>query len=445
VVGDPSRRVQWATMDRVVTRFAPSPTGYLHVGGARTGLFNWLYARHHRGEFVLRIEDTDRSRSTDEAIQQVIDSLTWLGLDWDRFARQTERVDQHVEAARQLERDGHAYTSEGALWFSVPREGVTTVDDKLLGPVEYNHRELKDMVILRSDGTPTYNFACVVDDADMGITHVIRGDEHLNNTPKQLLMYRALGLEPPTFAHIPLILGPDKTKLSKRHGAVSVLEYRRRGFVPEALINFLARLGWAYGDQEVFSRDELIELFDLPGVGKSAAVFDETKLLWLNHQWLHRIDLERLADELAHWFVSAGVATEQQVAALSPERLQTATVKLRERGRTLEHMAEMGRFMFPGELPVPEDTRGLFTDEVCNALGQIADAVEAAGDPPPEALEKLVRNELDRLGLSLKQVAQPMRVLVTGTKVGPGLFEVLYLAGPTNVASRLRSASEKVP
>jgi len=429
-------------MDRVVTRFAPSPTGYLHVGGARTGLFNWLYARHHGGEFVLRIEDTDRSRSTEEAIQQVIDSLTWLGLDWDRFARQTERLDQHVEAARQLERDGHAYRSEGALWFRIPREGVTTVSDKLLGPVEYNHRELKDMVILRSDGTPTYNFACVVDDADMGITHVIRGDEHLNNTPKQLLMYRALGLEPPTFAHIPLILGPDKTKLSKRHGAVSVLEYRRRGFVPEALVNFLARLGWACGDQEVFSRDELIALFDLPGVGKSAAVFDESKLLWLNHQWLNRFELDYLADALASWMVSTGVATEQQVAALSQERLKMAAEKLRERGRTLVQMAEMGRFMFPGELPVPDDARELFTPAVCQALGSIADVVEGAGDPPPAELERLVRGELERLGLSLKQVAQPIRVSVTGTRVGPSLFEVLYMAGPSNVAHRLRSAAK---
>ncbi|MFO8034897.1 MAG: glutamate--tRNA ligase [Candidatus Bipolaricaulota bacterium] len=429
-------------MDKVVTRFAPSPTGYLHVGGARTGLFNWLYARHHQSTFVLRIEDTDRSRSTDEAIQQVIDSLTWLGLDWDRFARQTDRLEQHVEAADELLRNGHAYKSEGAVWFRAPAEGVTTVQDLLLGPVEFQHRELKDMVILRSDGTPTYNFACVVDDADMGITHVIRGDEHLNNTPKQLLIYRALDLEAPSFAHIPLILGPDKAKLSKRHGAVSVLEYRRRGFVPEALVNFLARLGWAYGDQEVFSQEELIELFDLPGIGKSAAVFDESKLLWLNHEWLNRYDLGRLAEELARWIVTAGVATREQVDTLSPERLRAAAAKLRERGRTLVQMAEMAHFMFPGELPVPEDARELFTEDVCHALARIADAVESLGDPAPAELETEVHRVLHELGLPLKKVAQPMRVLVTGSRVGPSLFEVLYLAGPASVAQRLRSAAK---
>ncbi len=431
-------------MDKVVTRFAPSPTGYLHVGGARTGLFNWLFARHHRGTFVLRIEDTDRTRSTDQAIEQIIDSLNWLGLDWDQFARQTDRLEQHVAAAYELLDKGHAYMGEGAMWFRIPPEGVTTVQDRLLGPVDFQHKELKDMVILRSDGTPTYNFACVVDDADMGITHVIRGDEHLNNTPKQLLMYRALGLEPPCFAHIPLILGPDKTKLSKRHGAVSVLEYRRRGFLPEALVNFFARLGWARGDQEVFTREELIELFDLPGVGKSAAVFDEAKLLWLNHEWLGRYDLDRLAEELAEQIVVLGIATQEQVEALGAEKLKAAAAKLRERGRTLVQMAEMARFMFPGELPIPDDAHDLFAGDVCRALARIADDVESLGDPGPAQLETAVRGVLEEVGLPLKTVAQPMRVLVTGSRVGPSLFEVLHLAGPANVTQRLRSAANRV-
>ncbi len=428
-------------MDKVVARFAPSPTGYLHVGGARTGLFNWLFARHHGGTFVLRIEDTDRTRSTKEAIQQIIDSLTWLGLDWDRFARQTDHVDRHVEAAHQLLTQGDAYRDEGAMWFRVPREGVTTVHDELLGEVAFQNHELKDMVILRSDGTPTYNFACVVDDADMGITHVIRGDEHLNNTPKQLLMYRALGLPLPKFAHIPLILGPDKTKLSKRHGAVSVLEYQRRGFVPEALVNFLARLGWAYGDQEVFTRQELIDLFDLPGVGKSAAVFDETKLLWLNHEWLNRYDLYRLAELLEGYIVREGVATDEEVQALGRDLLAAASAKLRERGRTLVHMAQMAHYLFPREVPVPEEDRHYFTPEVCQALRRVADAVEAASDTSPAGLEAAVRGVLQELSLPLKALAQPIRLLVTGTRVGPGLFDVLHLAGPTNVAQRLRNAS----
>ncbi|HIE48024.1 TPA: glutamate--tRNA ligase, partial [Candidatus Bipolaricaulota bacterium] len=266
-------------MAEVRVRFAPSPTGYLHVGGARTALFNWLYARHHRGTFILRIEDTDRNRSTDEAIEQILESMRWLGLDWDELYRQTDRIDVHRRAAEELLRKGAAYEHEGAVWFRTPKTGVTVVEDLLLGRVEFKNSELKDLVILRSDGTPTYNFACVVDDSDMRVTHVIRGDDHLNNTPKQILIYRALGRGLPQFAHLPMILGPDKTKLSKRHGAVSVLEYRRRGFLPEALINFFARLGWSHGDQEIFSREELIELFDLPGVGKSAAVFDEQKLL----------------------------------------------------------------------------------------------------------------------------------------------------------------------
>ncbi len=429
-------------MDKVVARFAPSPTGYLHVGGARTGLFNWLYARHHGGTFVLRIEDTDRTRSTEDAIEQIIDSLTWLGLDWDRFARQTDHLDRHVEAAHQLLDQGDAYRDEGAVWFRVPAEGVTTVHDELLGAVAFQNRELKDMVILRSDGTPTYNFACVVDDADMGITHVIRGDEHLNNTPKQLLMYRALGLPLPKFAHIPLILGPDKTKLSKRHGAVSVLEYQRRGFVPEALVNFLARLGWAYGDQEVFTRQELIDLFDLPGVGKSAAVFDESKLLWLNHEWLNRYDLHRLAELLEGYIVREGVATDEEVHALGRERLAVASAKLRERGRTLVHMAQMAHYLFPREVPVPEEDRHHFTPEVCQALRHVADAVEAAPDTSPAGLEAAVRGVLEEHSLPLKALAQPIRLLVTGTRVGPGLFDVLHIAGPANVAQRLRNASK---
>jgi len=291
-------------MAEVRVRFAPSPTGYLHVGGARTALFNWLYARHHGGKFILRIEDTDRSRSTDEAIEQILESMRWLGLDWDEFYRQTDRLEIHRQAAQQLLDKGAAYEHEGAVWFRIPKTGVTVVEDLLLGRVEFKNSELKDLVILRSDGTPTYNFACVVDDSDMRMTHVIRGDDHLNNTPKQILIYRALGREPPKFAHLPMILGPDKTKLSKRHGAVSVLEYRRRGFLPEALINFFARLGWSHGDQEIFSREELVELFDLPGVGKSAAVFDEQKLLWINHEWLKRADPVRLSRLLAEYIVS---------------------------------------------------------------------------------------------------------------------------------------------
>ncbi len=432
-------------MTEVRVRFAPSPTGYLHVGGARTALFNWLYARHHRGRFILRIEDTDRTRSTDEAIDQIIASLKWLELDWDEFYRQTDRFEVHLRAAEELLRKGDAYEHEGAIWFRVPRTGVTVVEDLLVGKVEFKNSELKDLVIVRSDGTPTYNFACVVDDSDMGITHVIRGDDHLNNTPKQILIYRALGRDVPKFAHLPMILGPDKTKLSKRHGAVSVLEYRRRGFLPEALINFFARLGWSHGDQEIFSREELIELFDLPGVGKSAAVFDEQKLLWINHEWLKRSDPGRLAGLLAEFIVQEGIATAEQVAALGEDRLVRAAELLRERNRTLVAMAQAAAFLFPGELPWPQEAAGLLArSELAGPLEAIASALEACEDFSPEGVERAVRGALGELGLPLKAVAQLIRVAITGRTVSPGLFDVISLAGRELAVARLRAAARRL-
>lgn len=431
-------------MSNVRVRFAPSPTGYLHVGGARTALFNWLFARHHGGTFILRIEDTDRTRSTEEAIDQIKESLSWLGLDWDEYYRQTDRLERHREIAEELLAKGAAYESEGAVWFRAPRSGTTAVEDLILGRVEFSNSEFKDFVILRSDRTPTYNFACVVDDHDMGMTHVIRGDEHLNNTPKQLWIYEALGWDPPAFAHIPLILGPDRTKLSKRHGAVSVLEYRRRGFLPEALVNFLARLGWSRGDQEIFTREELIRHFDLDGVRSSAAVFDEAKLLWLNHEWLKRTDPERLADLLAEYIVQEGVATREAVAALGRERLMRAAELLRERNKTLVDMAHAARFLFPGELPVPEGAEKFFVPEIAAPLEEIAAALEGLEEFTPQAVEECIRGKLAELGLKLKQVAQPIRVAVSGRTVGPGLFDLLALAGKELVVGRLRAASRRL-
>jgi len=415
------------------------------VGGARTALFNWLYARHHRGTFILRIEDTDRSRSTDEAIEQILESMRWLGLDWDELYRQTDRIDVHRRAAEELLRKGAAYEHEGAVWFRTPKTGVTVVEDLLLGRVEFKNSELKDLVILRSDGTPTYNFACVVDDSDMRVTHVIRGDDHLNNTPKQILIYRALGRGLPQFAHLPMILGPDKTKLSKRHGAVSVLEYRRRGFLPEALINFFARLGWSHGDQEIFSREELIELFDLPGVGKSAAVFDEQKLLWINHEWLRRADLPRLARLLSEFIVQEGIATQEQLAALGEGKLRRAAELLRERNKTLVSMAHAARFLFPGELPWPEEASTLLGESQFAApLEELAAALEGCADFSPAGVERAVRGTLERLGLPLKAVAQLIRVAITGRTVSPGLFDVISLAGRELATARLRAAARRL-
>lgn len=431
-------------MDKVRVRFAPSPTGYLHVGGARTALFNWLFARHHGGTFILRIEDTDRTRSTEEAIEQIQASLRWLGLDWDEFYRQTERLRLHQRYAEELLRRGAAYEADGAVWFRMPKEGATVVEDLIAGRVEFQNREFKDLVILRSDGTPTYNFACVVDDTEMGITHVIRGDEHLPNTPKQLHMYWALGLTPPKFAHIPLILGPDRAKLSKRHGAVSVLEYRRRGILPEAMVNFLARLGWSHGDQEIFSREELIQYFDLDGIGQSPSVFDEQKLLWLNREWMRRIPVPALAELLKEFLVWEGVAVPEQVEALPQATLHRAVELFRDRSRTLVELAHTARMLFPGELAVPEDARELLRPELAGPFLALAQALEAAPDPTPAGLEALIRGVLDQLGLPLKAVALPMRVVVSGSRVGPGLFEVLALVGPELVAARLRKAAERL-
>src|SRR6056297_1204210 len=275
-------------------RFAPSPTGYLHVGGARTALFNWLFARNLSGKFVLRIEDTDQSRSTTESIEEIKESLSWLGLDWDEYYRQTDRANLYENSAKELLATEHIYESDGALWFKIPENEQIIVHDKVLGDVQFQTNELKDFVIRRSDGTFTYNFACAVDDANLNITHVMRGDDHLNNTPKQILVYSALDHNIPEFAHFPMILAKDGKRLSKRHGATSVLSYRERGFLPEGLINFLARLGWSHGDQEIFSREELIDYFSLENVGGSSAVFDEEKLFWINHQWLQKKEPEEI-------------------------------------------------------------------------------------------------------------------------------------------------------
>jgi len=428
-------------MNAVRVRFAPSPTGYLHVGGGRTALFNWLFARHHRGTFILRIEDTDRTRSTDEAIEQIFASLRWLGLDWDEVYRQTDRFDRHREVAAELVRRDAAYESEGALWFRVPQEGATTIPDLLAGDVTVQHSELKDLVILRSDGTPIYNFACVVDDHDMGITHVIRGAEHLNNSPKQLLIYRSLEWTPPQFAHVPLILGPDRAKLSKRHGAGSVLDYDERGILPEALVNFLARLGWSHGDQEVFSRDELVDLFDLPGVNTSAAVFDDEKLVWLNHEWLRRLDGDRLGGLLAEWIVRRNVADRATVDGIGQAKLARAATLLRERGRTLVEMADRARPYLPGAIEVAPDAEALLTPQMRSALGEVARRVEALSGSSAADFEALLHGAARDLGLPMKALAPAVRVATSGTRVGPGLYDLLSAIGPETVSSRLRTAA----
>ncbi len=421
----------------VRVRFAPSPTGYLHVGGARTALFNWLFARHSGGVFVLRIEDTDRERSTDEAIEQIVTSLRWLGLDWDEYYRQAERHERHLEAAESLLRADAVYEKDGAWWFRVPEAGDTVVHDELVGDVRFDNEQLKDFVIRRSDGTFVYNFVVVVDDVDMGITHVIRGDEHLNNTPKQMRIYQALGYPMPLFYHLPMILGADRGKLSKRHGATSVLEYRDRGILPDALVNFLVRLGWAHGDEEVFSRDDLVRLFTLEGLNKSAAVFEDAKLLWLNQQHMKRMDLPALVDLVEPLVLARGRVSAAMWARADRERLLVGASLLRDRAKTLHDLAATMEILFPvpvereaGVVPPPVDDR---------LIHAVADAIEPC--TTASDMEDAVRRALEKEGATLKDVALACRLAVTGRKVGPGLFETLAAIEPTVVAGRLREAA----
>ena len=363
----------------VRVRFAPSPTGHLHVGGARTALFNWLFARHHQGTFILRIEDTDRSRSTEGHIAAILEALRWLGLDWDEGPptpgyRQTERLDLYREHAARLLAAGRAYYCDcppetlaaqrraaearketfrysgrcrdrglraGALRLRVPEEGTTVVHDLIHGPVVFDHRQLDDWILVRTDGTPTYNFCVVVDDITMRISHVIRGNDHLSNTPKQILCYEALGCPPPEFAHVSMILGPDRHRLSKRHGATAVEAFRDLGVLPEAMVNYLARLGWSHGDQELFTRRELIELFDIKDVSPSPAVFDHTKLLWLSQEYLKRLDGPALAARLEPYLARAGLTPPGDRAWLG-----RVADTLKERAHTLTEMIEAGRFYF---------------------------------------------------------------------------------------------------
>src|SRR5947208_6962818 len=458
----------------VRVRFAPSPTGHLHVGGARTALFNWLYARHHGGVFILRIEDTDRSRSTDANIGDIVNALRWLELDWDEGPptpgyRQTERFDLYREHAQRLVAAGRAYycactpeqleaeraeaqarnetfrysgrcrklgLTSGALRLRIPDEGATVVDDLIHGPVTFDHRQLDDWILVRTDGTPTYNFCVVVDDVTMRISHVIRGNDHLSNTPKQVLCYEALGYPVPAFAHVSMILGADRTRLSKRQGATSVDAYREQGILPDAMVNYLARLGWSSGDQEIFSRTELIERFDIKDVSSSGAIFDQTKLEWLNHEYIKTIDGARLAALVTPWLTAAGL-TPPADAARFVGMLDT----LRERARTLRELVEVGRFYFerPREHE-PKAAAKLFTPAGVERLGALIERLGAVAPFASAALEALYREMAEALGLKLVDLAQLTRLAVTGGTASPTLFAVLALLGPEQTMARLRAA-----
>ena len=423
-------------------RFAPSPTGYLHVGGARTALFNWLFARHQEGTFILRIEDTDKERSTDASIEEILESLRWLGLDWDEYYRQTDRTDAHLQAAQGLIDRGLAYEKDGAWWFRVPSEGTTVVHDDLLGDVEFPNDLLKDFVIRRSDGSFIYHFVVVVDDADMEVTHVIRGDDHLNNAPKHVLLFEALGRPVPRFVHLPMILGPDRTRLSKRHGDTAVLDYRERGFLPEAMVNFLSRLGWAHGDDEVFDRDTLIRLFSLDEVNKSGAIFEDTKLLWLNQQHMKLADLDRLLDLIRPMILDRNRVAAKMWGAADLERLREGANLLRDRCKTLRDLAAAMELLFPVPLaPVDEI---VVTEAQAPLMLAVANALESTEPFEPEVIESDVRTTLETQGAKLKDVALAARLAVTGRKAGPGLFDALASIGRDLVVQRLRDAANGV-
>ena len=458
-------------MEKIRTRFAPSPTGFLHIGGARTALFNWLYTRHHGGEFVLRIEDTDQQRSTDESTKAILDAMTWLGLNWDEGPYfQAQRVDLHRKMVQKLIKEGKAYyctcTSEeletkrkaalaagkkpkydgtcrdknlmkspgSVVRFRGAQIGITIVEDLIKGNISFNNDELDDLIIERGDGYPTYNFAVVIDDALMNITHVIRGDDHVNNTPRQILMYQALGFDVPKFAHVPMILGSDKARLSKRHGATSVMAYKEMGYLPEALVNYLVRLGWSHGDQEIFSQKELIEHFDFSAVGKSPAVFNPEKLLWLNAHYIKEASPERLMEEMKSIW-PAGTNTDD--AAFT----QKVIADLQPRVKTLMELAGAANFYFADQVQYEEQAAQKFlVPDICAHLKAMVTTIPTVQNFSKEGLEEFLKAFTQEKDIKFKVIAQPLRVSLTVKTVSPGIDEVMVTLGKERVIQRINAA-----
>ena len=460
----------------VKTRFAPSPTGYLHVGGARTALFSWLHARKHGGKFVLRIEDTDLERSTQESINAILEGMTWLGLEYDegpfyqthRFDRYNEIIDdllgrglayrcncsrerldalREAQMARKLKPryDGHCREravspdEPHVIRFYNPVEGSVVVDDQIRGKVIFSNDELDDLIIRRTDGSPTYNLTVVVDDMDMGITHVIRGDDHLNNTPRQINILRALGSRPPVYAHVPMILGDDGTRLSKRHGAVSVMEYRNQGILPEALLNYLVRLGWSYGDQEIFTLDEMVELFDIGSVNRAASAFNNDKLLWLNQCYIKGSEPVRLARLLSPHMGQLDIDP-----ACGPDLVAVAEVQ-RERARTLVEMADISAFFYRDFEDFEADAaRKFLKAAAAEPLQRLREALAAVSTWEPEILHQVVKDVAATLELKLGKVAQPLRVAVVGRAASPGIDVTLHLVGREACLRRIDKALDYI-
>jgi glutamyl-tRNA synthetase len=467
-------------MSQVRVRFAPSPTGFLHIGGVRTALFNWLYARQQRGLFILRIEDTDQSRSTDASIEAILSGMRWVGLDWDEGPfRQTERMELYRAHALRLLEQGKAYwcickpeelesrrkeaeakglsprydgrcrnlgltspPGDAALRFKAPEEGQIVVDDVIKGRVSFDTHVLDDLIILRSNGYPTYNFSVVVDDALMGITHVIRGDDHLTNTPRQIPIFQALGFPLPRFGHLPMILGSDKTRLSKRHGATSIMAYKDMGYLPEAMVNYLVRLGWSHGDQEVFSRQELIEKFSWKSVQTSPAVFNPEKLLWLNAEYIKTSDPGRVVEALLPLLEAAGLEAELQTC--SREWLMQLVVLVRERTKTLIEMVHWVRPYF-GETVIYEEEAAtkFLSQSMAPVLAKLLARFEAMPSFSKQGWEETFKKFVAEEGLKMGQAAQPVRVALTGRTNSPGLFEVMEVLGRERTLDRLRRGIER--
>ncbi len=459
-------------MSIVITRFPPSPTGYLHLGGARTALFNWFYARHTKGRFVLRIEDTDAVRSTQESVDAIFEALEWLGIDWDEGPYfQSQRFHIYEEYVQKLIHTGNAYyctcssekldamrqlamatggkpkydgscrekglkkSCDSVVRFRAPLSGTTVIRDVVKGNIVFQNSEQDDFIIQRSDGTPTYNFVVVVDDITMGINTIIRGDDHVNNTPRQIMLYKALGASLPVFGHVPMVLGKDKTRLSKRHGATSVTAYRDMGFLPEAMINYLIRLGWSYGDQEFFTREELIEKFSLENIGKSAGVFDMDKLLSLNADHIKATPPSMLSSHLLPFLKSKGYCAEQG------DYLEKVIHTLNARSKTLEEMAEAARFYYADCISYePDAVAKFFKPEAVKPLKLLVDKIDGLPDFTIKSLENVFSSVMEITELKLGKIAQPVRLALTGKSASPGIFEIMEILGKEQVLTRLNQA-----
>lgn len=458
----------------IVTRFPPSPTGYLHIGGARTALYSWLHARQNNGEFVLRIEDTDLERSTEESVQAILDGMQWLGLDHDKGPYyQTQRFDRYKEVIAQLLESGHAYhcdcskeeldemreqqkaqgkkprydgrsrdlnlpeSENTVVRFKNPIGGDVVIPDLVKGNIVISNDELDDLIIARSDGVPTYNLTVVVDDMDMGITHVIRGDDHVNNTPRQINILKALGATLPTYAHVPMILGQDGSRMSKRHGAVSVMQYRDDGFLPDALLSYLVRLGWSHGDQELFTREEMLELFAVEKVSRSAAAFDPEKLLWVNQEFIKSISLDELYQQAQWHFDQAGIDIANKDYA------QQVFALIRERCKTLKELVANSQFFFAEVSEYDESQVSKhIKEQTPEIVSSLIDKLNALSEWQAEPIHEIVKSVVDEHQVGFAKVAQPIRIAVTGSTNSPSIDQTLALLGRETSIARLQKAHD---